>query len=249
MISHSESIKNLAASMLKIQESSLKVSKNNSNPVFRSTYADLGEYLEVLLPICVANGIWVTQAVMPTTLNTKITDVNSGEWMESSYPLLFGPKTVIDKITKEKSEKELDAQGLAAQITYARRNSLGAMFNVNAVDDDGNSAAGNSIDGIAKNVYTSEASKIAYTPPTRPDTSVSPSTKPAYSQNTEKPNWIKATDQDYKDTLEAISHGSKTAKEGIQDLRTKGWAVYTDKSLELTNVERKFEENKAQAKK
>ena len=136
LIKKSDSIKNLAMKMLSIQKAGINVSKSSNNPFFKSKYADLGEHLENILPLCNDVGIMITQLPNTSYLVTLLIDTDSGEWIESYYPITLIKQELKDgKVNTVTSS----AQEIGGQITYARRYSLGAIFLVNSNDDDGNS--------------------------------------------------------------------------------------------------------------
>lgn len=104
--------------------------KNAKNPYFNSKYADLGVVVEALkeplkevgldyaFGIECLDGVWI--------LDTYITD-GKDLARASQFPLV-----------------NTDPQKFGASITYAKRYSLCAVFNVIAEeDDDGNEASGN----------------------------------------------------------------------------------------------------------
>jgi hypothetical protein len=123
----SESIKNIAGKLLKIQEEGVTVSKSSVNPFFKSRYASLGEHLENILPLATKHNVVISQMPSGDSLCTLVVDSDSGEWLEAYYPLVSAGKT---------------PQEYLSQQTYARRGSLSAIFNVNAIDDDGNQSSG-----------------------------------------------------------------------------------------------------------
>lgn len=125
----SPSIANLAAAIVAAQQELKPVKRDQQNPFYRSTYADLAACWEACAPFR-AHGIAITQSPVPppaegfVCLQTQLTHT-SGEWMSSQLLL---------PITKA------DPQGVGSAITYARRYALGCMTGlVTEEDDDGNS--------------------------------------------------------------------------------------------------------------
>lgn len=108
--------------------------KNARNSHFRNEYADLGAVLDCIrgpldefgLLMMQATGMFGGQSDIPV-LVTRITHIESGEWVESIYPL---------------NPSKSDPQGLGAALTYARRYSLKALFGMVDEDDDGETASG-----------------------------------------------------------------------------------------------------------
>jgi len=127
----SDSIVELAKALAAAQGELANASKNAKNPHFRSSYADLGEILNVVRPVFAKHGLGIMQ--MPdyeagvVTVETLVTHA-SGEYISSQTRLPVGKQ---------------DAQGVGGAITYARRYSLAAVAGIGQEDDDGNSAVGN----------------------------------------------------------------------------------------------------------
>jgi hypothetical protein len=123
----SESIKELAGALNKFQGAVEKIKKSETNPFFKSKYADLSAILDVIRQPLVENGLSFVQ--FPTGKNILTTQLMhiSGEWMRDSYEM---------KPTKD------DPQGAGSVITYQRRYALGAILGLNIDnDDDANKAS------------------------------------------------------------------------------------------------------------
>ena len=127
----SDSIKELATALSKVQGELTYAKKDSANPFFKSRYADLESVWDACRSLLAKNGLSVIQ--MPGNyfegrmwLVTKLCHT-SGEWIEQemSFP-----------VTKA------DAHGCMATITYMRRGSLAAFLGVVQADDDGNTAVG-----------------------------------------------------------------------------------------------------------
>lgn len=123
----SELTDKVSAKLLEIQKATLTVAKDANNPFFKSRYADLNSHLEGLLPELNRVGLTISQVLAGSFLVTIIMDPESNQFLRSYYPILVQGKT---------------PQEIGSQVTYARRYSLSAMFNMQAVDDDGNLASG-----------------------------------------------------------------------------------------------------------
>lgn len=103
--------------------------KDNTNPAFRSKYADLTSHVEAFRPVAKANKLAVVQELTSDAAGVAVTTRivhASGEWIE------FGPLFI--PATKH------DAQGFGSACSYARRYALSAAFGTVADDDDGNAA-------------------------------------------------------------------------------------------------------------
>jgi hypothetical protein len=127
----SDSIKELATALSKVQGELTYAKKDSANPFFKSRYADLESVWDACRSLMAANGLSVIQ--MPGNyfegrmwLVTRLCH-ESGEWIEQemSFP-----------VTKA------DAHGCMATITYMRRGALAAFLGVVQADDDGNTAVG-----------------------------------------------------------------------------------------------------------
>jgi len=108
------------------------VKKTAKNPFFKSSYADLNGVMDSLAPALVeCNLIYVQYANRHDgvdVLTTEIVNVSNPEEKIISHTHLVIPSA--------------DMQKFGGAITYARRYSLISMFGLEAIDDDGNVAAG-----------------------------------------------------------------------------------------------------------
>jgi hypothetical protein len=128
----SESIKNIAGALVKFQASVSKVAKEANNPFFKSKYASLANILDTIQKPLSECGLAISQFPDGNALTTIILHADSGEWMESSYVMPVA--------------KQNDPQAMGSAITYARRQSIGSILNLNIDDDDdGEKAMGRQI--------------------------------------------------------------------------------------------------------
>lgn len=102
-----------------------KVSKNATNPHFKKSYADINALLTTVEPILHEHGLLLLQPVVGNDVVTRIIDIETGENIESFMSL---PPMV-------------DPQKSLAAVTYFRRGTLQSLLSLQAVDDDGNTAA------------------------------------------------------------------------------------------------------------
>jgi hypothetical protein len=126
----SETVKEIAAALIKAQAAMKPATKDSENPHFKSKYADLSAVWDSIRGPLTDNGISVLQDVdnhgKGVGVTTRLQHV-SGEWFE------FGPLVV--PMSKE------DAHGVGSATTYGRRFALSAAVGVVAdADDDGNAA-------------------------------------------------------------------------------------------------------------
>jgi len=121
----SESIKELATALNKVQANLQAAKKGSENPYFHSKYADLLSVWDACREALTINGLSVSQiadtdaegkAVLETVLMHT-----SGEWIKGRLPLL---------------PIKPDPQAQGSAITYARRYSLSAIIGLCTEEDD-----------------------------------------------------------------------------------------------------------------
>jgi len=125
----SESLKELAAALVKAQAKLRGAVKDSTNPFFKNRYADLGSVWEACREALTANGLAVVQAPVATEAGIGVETMllhSSGEFLSEVFVL---------PVAKH------DAQGGGSCVTYARRYALAAFVGVCPEDDDGNAAA------------------------------------------------------------------------------------------------------------
>ena len=121
----SESIKSLTAALGRFHAAKVAVSKDATNPHFKTKYASLSSVLDAISAPMQEAGLVFTQFPDGDTLTTRIIETKSGEWMEGSLPL--------------KGAGTAQQQGSA--LTYARRYALCSILGLSVEDDDGNAAS------------------------------------------------------------------------------------------------------------
>lgn len=139
----------IAAAFVKAQSVMGNATKDNKNPFFKSTYADLNSVREACLPALNENGISVLQPIVQADGKNFVKTIllhESGETIESFTEILFS--------------KPNDPQAQGSGITYARRYGLQSLVNIGAEDDDGNKAAEKPKNVEAANVKTISADQI-----------------------------------------------------------------------------------------
>ncbi len=126
----SQSIKNIAAALLKFDAEVSTVNKGETNPFFKNKYAALPDILSAIKEPLIKAGLTVKQ--FPTgehEMTTIVIHAESGEYLESTYKMIPAKN---------------DPQGEGSRITYQRRYALGAALGLNIdEDDDGNKASQN----------------------------------------------------------------------------------------------------------
>lgn len=111
--------------LFEIQKNIGKLTKDTSNPFYKSKYADINQLIELTNPLFHEAGLMVLQPITGNTLKTQIFDVETNEVIESSLDLPQGN----------------DPQKIGSAITYYRRYTLKALLNLQEEDDDGNKGA------------------------------------------------------------------------------------------------------------
>lgn len=119
--------KDFLEALSKLQNDIKAITKSTDNPYFKSKYADLNALFAEINPKLVEQHWVLIQAVKNNVLHTELYHLDTMEKLESDMDLLTAKP---------------DMQQLGSAITYARRYSLLALFNIETVDDDGNKASG-----------------------------------------------------------------------------------------------------------
>jgi len=121
----SENLNELFTALAKAQAEMKTAGTNNTNPYFKSKYADLADIVRASRPALSKNGLSVIQQILPNEdgqnmLHTILGHI-SGQWIETRMRILP---------TKQ------DIQSIASYITYLRRYSYAAMVGVVSSDED-----------------------------------------------------------------------------------------------------------------
>lgn len=114
------------------------ISKDSTNPFYKSKYFDINDLLEHVEPILSKHDLIVLQPIEIDKITTIIVDVKSGHDIQSSILLPSNP--------------DPQKQGIA--ITYYRRYTLASLLGLRAEDDDGNG-----LKEFTSKVATTEARK------------------------------------------------------------------------------------------
>src|SRR6056297_256287 len=105
-----------------------KISKDSTNPFFKSKYFDINQLLEHVEPILQKHELLLLQPIEEDKVCSTILDIESEKLISSAIAL--------PQIT--------DPQKLGSAITYYRRYTLQSLLGLQAEDDDANKASGNS---------------------------------------------------------------------------------------------------------
>lgn len=101
------------------------ISKEETNPYFKSKYFDINGLINHLQPLLDKNGLVLLQPITNGLVTTEIHDVESGKVIKSELAL-----PSFD-----------DPQKLGSCITYYRRYTLQSLLGLQAEDDDANAAS------------------------------------------------------------------------------------------------------------
>ncbi len=126
---HSESLAHLAAALAKAQAAVKPALKTETNPFFKTRYADFASVLDACEDALDANDLALIQAPISTPEGIGVETMllhASGEWLAQEFVL---------PLSKH------DAQGGGSAVTYARRYALEGFLRIRREDDDGNAAA------------------------------------------------------------------------------------------------------------
>lgn len=119
-----------AKAFIAAQKATEAVKKANSNPAFKSKYADLAAVVEAVVPALNDAGIGVLQF-----------PAYDGEMVAVTTTLIHESGSAVTGVLHLRPSKS-DPQGVGSATTYARRYALLAMTGAAPEDDDGNAASG-----------------------------------------------------------------------------------------------------------
>jgi len=126
----SESITKIASAIVKAQGELNSVSKDGTNPHFRSKYATLQNIVESCRDTLRKHGLAVVQTFSETDgtyINLDTTLLHeSGEWIAGTFTM---------------TPTKHDPQGMGSATTYARRYALSAILGIVTDDDDDGNAS------------------------------------------------------------------------------------------------------------
>ena len=111
--------------LYKVQKEIGAISKDSTNPFYKSKYFDINSLIKQLMPILEKHNLLLLQPMSEGNQYSKIVDVDTGDSVESFLSLPIN----------------LDAQKIGSAITYYRRYTLQSLLGLQAEDDDGNNAS------------------------------------------------------------------------------------------------------------
>lgn len=125
-------MKNLIKKIADAKKEIGKISKDSTNPFYKSKYFDINALLEHVEHVLEKQGLMILQPIEEMKVVTKIYDTETGESLESGI--------MLPEIN--------DPQKLGSAITYFRRYTLQSLLSLQAEDDDAN----RTVSGIKKQV-------------------------------------------------------------------------------------------------
>ena len=109
-----------------VQQEIGKISKDATNPFYKSKYFDINSLIEQTIPLFKKHGILLLQPIKNGEVYTILRCNETEKQEESSIPL----------------PEMSDPQKIGSCITYFRRYNLASMLGLQAQDDDGNATVG-----------------------------------------------------------------------------------------------------------
>lgn len=116
---------NLYTKLNEVKKEIGAISKDATNPFFKSKYFDINSLLKHVEPLLQKNGLLLLQPIIKGEVFSEIIDIESGESVVSSIPL---PQ--MD-----------DPQRIGSCVSYYRRYTLQSLISLQSEDDDANSAS------------------------------------------------------------------------------------------------------------
>ena len=119
---------NIYKTLFKLQQEIGAVSKDASNPFYKSKYFDINSLIKQLNPLLAKHKLLLVQPIMDNMVTSRIICIDNGGSVDSSLTL----------------PDINDPQKLGSAITYYRRYTLASLLGLQAEDDDGNLASSKS---------------------------------------------------------------------------------------------------------
>jgi hypothetical protein len=114
-----------------------KISKDSTNPFYKSKYFDINSLLEHVEPILQKHGLLLLQPIEDNIVYSKIIDID-----DLKTGVLSGLALT----------NQTDPQKRGSEITYYRRYTLQSLLGLQAEDDDANATVNKQKDGIYPSV-------------------------------------------------------------------------------------------------
>lgn len=146
--------KRFSQKLFDLQNEIGKISKDSTNPFFKSKYFDINKLLEHLQPLFEKHGVVCLQPIVDGCVTTRLIDSEPNEIDEEKGTDFVESSMALPPIT--------DPQKMGSAVTYYRRYTLTSLLSIQAEDDDGNKASGN----VKKNTSNPLKSEV---PPKTPE--------------------------------------------------------------------------------
>lgn len=123
-----------------------KISKDSTNPFYKSKYFDINQLLEHVEPILQKNQLIVLQPILSNSVVTQIIDIETDQMVSSGLELT----------------NQTDPQKRGSEITYYRRYTLGSLLGLQAEDDDANSTVKTSKENKPSNTKKEDETPVIW---------------------------------------------------------------------------------------
>lgn len=143
----SESIKNIATSLVEFKKKVSDIKKTKENPFFHAKYADLSDVLDAIDPALIESQLSLVSLPYGKNELIVILSHTSGEFIQTKFntcaiPEYLKEKDKTGKVEWRASEPHTTPQSFGSALTYARRYAILAVLNLAVIDDDGNAGSG-----------------------------------------------------------------------------------------------------------
>tara|TARA_R110000772_G_scaffold166843_1_gene278472 strand:- start:457 stop:960 length:504 start_codon:yes stop_codon:yes gene_type:complete len=118
-------MKNIYTKLAAVKNEIGAISKDSTNPFFKSKYFDINGLLKHVEPLLDKNGLLLLQPITDGLVCSQIIDIENGDKVESSMQM-----AALN-----------DPQKMGSMITYYRRYTLQSLLGLQAEDDDANAAS------------------------------------------------------------------------------------------------------------
>ena len=118
-------MKNIYTKRAAVKKEIGAISKDSTNPFFKSKYFDINGLLKHVEPLLDKNGLLLLQPITDGLVSSQIIDVENGEKVESSLAL----------------PQISDPQKIGSCVSYYRRYTLQSLIGLQSIDDDANIAS------------------------------------------------------------------------------------------------------------
>jgi hypothetical protein len=118
-------MKNIYTKLAAVKNEIGAISKDSTNPFFKSKYFDINGLLKHVEPLLDKNGLLLLQPITEGLVCSQIIDIENGDKVESSLAL----------------PEINDPQKIGSCVSYYRRYTLQSLLGLQAEDDDANAAS------------------------------------------------------------------------------------------------------------